>query len=79
MERRIIGGHEPPDHRCVGPGVPPHVARVGDRSWSTTTRLHGCVIAVLAGSVVQSSHTLVYSVNAHGSHAPFMKVPGKHL
>jgi threonine dehydrogenase-like Zn-dependent dehydrogenase len=81
-ERRFIGGHEP----CgvvveVGPGVPEHTAKPGDRVM--VHHYHGCTTCVHCRTgwpqLCRPSTRTTYSANAHGAHAPYMKVPASTL
>ena len=76
LERRMIGGHEPCGIvAAVGAGVAPHVARVGDRVM--VHHYHGCAICRHCRTgwpqLCAPGSRVVYSVHAHGAHAPFMK------
>ncbi len=78
----IIAGHEPAGTVvAVGPGVSPAMAREGARMM--IHHYHGCTICnecrtgwpqMCTGGVMH-----LYGRNAHGSHAPFMKVPADTL
>ncbi|MEX3855959.1 zinc-binding dehydrogenase [Paraburkholderia sp. BR10923] len=82
LERRFIGGHEP----CgvvveVGPGVPKHVAKPGDRVM--VHHYHGCTTCAHCRTgwpqLCRPATRTTYSANAHGAHAPYMKVPASTL
>lgn len=82
MESRFIGGHEPAGVVvAVGPGVPRHVAKPGDRVM--VHHYHGCSTCPhcrtgwpqLCAPVTRTT----YSANAHGAHAPYMKVAASTL
>jgi threonine dehydrogenase-like Zn-dependent dehydrogenase len=76
LERRMIGGHEPGGIvAAVGAGVPAHVAKVGDRTM--VHHYHGCATCRHCRTgwpqLCAPGKRVVYSVHAHGGHAPFMK------
>ena len=76
-ERRFIGGHEPAGIvAAVGPGVPHHVARPGDRVM--VHHYHGCATCRQCRTgwpqLCKPATRVVYSGNAHGAHAPYLKV-----
>ena len=82
MDRYFIGGHEP----CgvvvaVGAGVPRHAAKIGDRVM--VHHYHGCTTCEHCRTgwpqLCKPSNRTVYTVNAHGAHAPYMKVPASTL
>ena len=78
MQRRIIGGHEPCGVvAAVGPGVPASAAKVGDRMM--VHHYHGCTTCMHCRTgwpqLCRPATRIVYSVHAHGGHAPYMKVP----
>ena len=82
IERRIIGGHEPAGVVvAVGAGVAAHVARIGDRVM--VHHYHGCSVCRHCRSgwpqLCLPQTRTVYSFNAHGAHAPYMKVPASTL
>lgn len=82
IERRMIGGHEPSGIvAAVGPGVPAHVAQVGDRVM--VHHYHGCTVCAHCRKgwpqLCEPATRIVYSVQAHGAHAPYMKVPASAL
>jgi len=79
---RVIGGHEP----CgvvveVGSAVAPHEAKVGDRAMVHHYR--GCTVCDLCRAgwpqMCTEQTPLIYGGNAHGAHAPFLKVPARTL
>jgi threonine dehydrogenase-like Zn-dependent dehydrogenase len=75
--KRFIGGHEPAGIVAdVGPGVPPHVAKPGDRIM--VHHYHGCSVCSHCRTgwpqLCNPSTRTTYSGNAHGAHAPYMKV-----
>jgi len=77
LEARMIAGHEPSGIvAAVGPGVPPHVARVGDRVM--VHHYHGCTVCRHCRTgwpqLCEPVTRTTYSANAHGAHAPHMKV-----
>lgn len=74
---RHIGGHEPAGVvAAVGPDVPAHVTRAGDRVM--VHHYHGCSMCEHCRSgwpqLCRPSTRTTYSLNAHGAHAPYMKV-----
>jgi threonine dehydrogenase-like Zn-dependent dehydrogenase len=76
MQRRVIGGHEPCGIvAAVGAGVPAHVARIGDRVM--VHHYHGCTTCAHCRTgwpqLCAPATRVVYSVHAHGGHAPYMK------
>jgi len=76
LSARMIGGHEPCGIvAAVGAGVPAHVARVGDRVM--VHHYHGCAICRHCRTgwpqLCRPGQRVVYSVHAHGGHAPYMK------
>ena len=82
IERRFIGGHEP----CgvvveVGAGVPEQVAKPGDRVM--VHHYHGCMTCAHCRTgwpqLCHPDTRTTYSANAHGAHAPYMKVPASTL
>jgi threonine dehydrogenase-like Zn-dependent dehydrogenase len=82
MDRRVIGGHEPAGVVvAVGPGVPDHAARNGDRVM--VHHYHGCSVCAHCRTgwpqLCRPSTRTTYSANAHGAHAPYMKVPASTL
>lgn len=81
-ERRVIGGHEPAGIvAAVGPDVPARVARVGDRVM--VHHYHGCSVCRHCRGgwpqLCRPADRVVYSGNAHGAHAPYLKVPATTL
>lgn len=81
-EKRYIGGHEPCGIvAAVGAGVPAHVARVGDRVM--VHHYHGCSVCPHCRTgwpqLCAPASRVVYSSNAHGAHAPYMRVPASTL
>jgi len=79
---RVIGGHEP----CgvvvaVGSGVADHEARVGDRVM--VHHYWGCTVCDFCRSgwaqMCSEQTPLIYGGNAHGAHAPYLKVPARTL
>lgn len=81
-ERLFIGGHEPCGVvAAVGPGVAPHVAKPGDRVM--VHHYHGCSVCAHCRTgwpqLCKPATRTVYTVNAHGAHAPYMKVPATTL
>jgi D-arabinose 1-dehydrogenase-like Zn-dependent alcohol dehydrogenase len=75
LARRTIGGHEPRGIvAAVGAGVPAHGAKVGDRV--TVLRYHGCRTCRHCRTgwpqLCAPATRVVYSVHAHGGHAPYM-------
>lgn len=81
-DKRLIGGHEPCGIvAAVGSGVPAHVAKPGDRVM--VHHYHGCTYCTQCRSgwpqLCHPTTRTVYSFNAHGSHAPYMKVPASTL
>ena len=82
METRVIGGHEPAGIVvAVGPGVPRHVARAGDRVM--VHHYHGCTVCRHCRTgwpqLCEPTTRTTYSANAHGAHAPYMKVSSETL
>ncbi|RZL88136.1 MAG: iditol 2-dehydrogenase [Variovorax sp.] len=82
IESRFIGGHEPAGVVvAVGPGVPRHVAKEGDRVM--VHHYHGCSVCAHCRTgwpqLCQPATRKVYSMNAHGAHAPYMTVPASTL
>jgi len=78
----IIAGHEPAGIVvALGPGVPPAMAREGMRVM--IHHYHGCTVCndCRAGWPQMCTEGVMhlYGRNAHGSHAPFMKVPADTL
>ena len=76
-EARMIGGHEPSGIvLAVGPGVPRHVAKLGDRVM--VHHYHGCTVCRHCRTgwpqLCEPVTRTTYSANAHGAHAPYMKV-----
>lgn len=76
MSARMIGGHEPCGVvEAVGAGVPSRVARVGDRVM--VHHYHGCATCRHCRTgwpqLCRPGQRVVYSVHAHGGHAPYMK------
>ena len=76
-DRRMIGGHEPCGIvAAVGPGVPSNVAKVGDRIM--VHHYHGCTTCRHCRTgwpqLCEPVTRITYSSNAHGAHAPYMKV-----
>ncbi|RUW78900.1 MULTISPECIES: zinc-binding dehydrogenase [unclassified Mesorhizobium] len=76
-ESRVIGGHEPSGIvAAVGRGVPRHVALVGDRVM--VHHYHGCTVCRHCRTgwpqLCEPITRTTYSANAHGAHAPYMKV-----
>ncbi len=74
---RMIAGHEPSGTiAAVGPNVPAHVARVGDRVM--VHHYHGCTVCDHCRTgwpqLCEPVTRTTYSANAHGAHAPFMRV-----
>jgi threonine dehydrogenase-like Zn-dependent dehydrogenase len=79
---RFIAGHEPAGVVvAVGPGVPRHVAKQGDRVM--VNHYEGCGVCAHCRTawpqLCKPETRKVYSVNAHGAHAPYMKVPASTL
>ena len=73
---RYIGGHEPSGIvAAVGPGVPAHVAKRGDRVM--VHHYHGCGVCSHCRTgwpqLCRPATRVTYSGNAHGAHAPYMK------
>ena len=82
LESRVIGGHEPSGIvAAVGPGVPKHVAKPGDRVM--VHHYHGCTVCRHCRTgwpqLCEPVTRTTYSANAHGAHAPFMKVAASTL
>jgi threonine dehydrogenase-like Zn-dependent dehydrogenase len=82
LSKRFIGGHEPAGIvAAVGGGVPAHVARRGDRVM--VHHYHGCTVCAHCRTgwpqLCNPATRTTYSGNAHGAHAPFMKVPAATL
>lgn len=82
LERRMIGGHEPCGVvAAVGAGVAPHVAKAGDRVM--VHHYHGCSVCAHCRTgwpqLCAPGKRVVYSVHAHGAHAPYMRVPASTL
>ncbi|MES3000346.1 MAG: zinc-binding dehydrogenase [Pseudomonadota bacterium] len=78
----IIAGHEPCGVvAAIGPGVSPEEARIGARVM--VHHYWGCSVCdhCRSGWAQMCSHSLprVYGVNAHGGHAPYLKVPARTL
>ncbi len=78
----IIAGHEPCGVvAAVGPGVPASEARLGDRVM--VHHYWGCGGCDQCRSgwaqLCTEQRPLIYGSNAHGSHAPYMKVPARTL
>lgn len=82
LQERFIAGHEP----CgvvvaVGAGVLPHVAKVGDRVM--VHHYHGCTTCAHCRTgwpqLCRPATRTTYSANAHGAHAPYMKVAASTL
>lgn len=74
---RVIAGHEPSGIVvAVGPGVPPHVAAVGRRVM--VHHYHGCTVCRHCRTgwpqLCEPATRTTYSADAHGAHAPYMKV-----
>jgi threonine dehydrogenase-like Zn-dependent dehydrogenase len=81
-KKRIIGGHEPAGVvAAVGPGVAAQVARIGDRVM--VHHYHGCTVCRQCRTgwpqLCAPATRVTYSANAHGAHAPFMKIPAATL
>jgi threonine dehydrogenase-like Zn-dependent dehydrogenase len=81
-DKLIIAGHEPCGIvAAVGAGVPAHVARIGDRVM--VHHYSGCTICRHCRTgwpqLCDPITRITYSANAHGAHAPFMKVPASTL
>jgi len=77
LAARFIGGHEPAGIvAAVGPGVPCHVAKQGDRVM--VHHYHGCSVCEHCRTgwpqLCRPSTRTTYSANAHGAHAPYIKV-----
>ena len=77
LENRMIAGHEPSGVVvAVGPGVAPHVAKRGDRVM--VHHYHGCTTCRHCRTgwpqLCEPATRITYSANAHGAHAPYMKV-----
>jgi threonine dehydrogenase-like Zn-dependent dehydrogenase len=75
---RFIGGHEPAGVlAALGDGVPAEVGSVGDRVM--VFHYSGCGVCGQCRSgwsqMCTTSPGLVYGTDAHGAHAPYMKVP----
>jgi threonine dehydrogenase-like Zn-dependent dehydrogenase len=82
LDRRVIAGHEPCGIvAAVGLGVSPDVARVGNRVM--VNHYHGCTTCAHCRTgwpqLCKPATRIVYCVNAHGAHAPYMKVPASTL
>ena len=82
LSKRFIGGHEPAGVVvAVGAGVPAHVARQGDRVM--VHHYHGCSVCSHCRTgwpqLCRPATRVTYSGNAHGAHAPYMKVPASTL
>ena len=82
LERRLVGGHEPAGVvAAVGPGVPRHVAKSGDRVM--VHHYHGCSVCRHCRTgwpqLCKPATRVTYSGNAHGAHAPYMLVPASTL
>src|SRR5262245_24639264 len=78
----IIRGHEPCGVvAAVGPGVPEKEARIGDRVM--VHHYWGCTVCQQCRSgwsqLCENQTPKVYGINAHGGHAPYMKVPARTL
>ena len=79
---RHIGGHEPAGIIAdVGLGVPSHVAKRGDRVM--VHHYHGCGVCSHCRTgwpqLCRPGTRTTYSGNAHGAHAPYMKVAASTL
>ncbi|WP_040328771.1 zinc-binding dehydrogenase [Acidovorax delafieldii] len=79
---RFIGGHEPAGIVvAVGPGVPTHVAKEGDRVM--VHHYHGCTVCAHCRTgwpqLCRPAMRKVSSVNVHGAHAPYMTTPASTL
>ncbi|TIT82785.1 MAG: iditol 2-dehydrogenase, partial [Mesorhizobium sp.] len=77
LESRIVGGHEPSGIvAAIGLGVPPPVAKVGDRVM--IHHYHGCTVCRHCRTgwpqLCEPVTRTTYSANAHGAHASYMKV-----
>ncbi|WP_061934703.1 zinc-binding dehydrogenase [Aureimonas sp. AU22] len=77
VQARMIAGHEPAGIvAAVGPGVLAHVAKVGDRVM--VHHYHGCTVCDHCRTgwpqLCEPVTRTTYSANAHGAHAPYMKV-----
>jgi threonine dehydrogenase-like Zn-dependent dehydrogenase len=77
LESRMIVGHEPSGIvAAIGPGVPRHVAKPGDRVM--VHHYHGCTVCRHCRTgwpqLCEPVTRTTYSANAHGAHAPYMKV-----
>jgi threonine dehydrogenase-like Zn-dependent dehydrogenase len=73
---RFIAGHEPSGIvAAIGPGVPPHVARLGDRV--TAHHYLGCQTCEQCRTgwpqLCSPVYRRVCSTSMHGGHAPYMK------
>lgn len=82
LERRMIGGHEPCGIvAAIGPGVPPGTLKVGDRVM--VHHYHGCATCHHCRTgwpqLCKPATRVVYSVHAHGCHAPYMLVRAETL
>ena len=78
----LIGGHEPCGVvAAVGPGVPPALARVGDRVMVHHYAGCGACNPCRSGwpQMCDCGAIHVYGNNDHGSHAPYLKVPAATL
>jgi D-arabinose 1-dehydrogenase-like Zn-dependent alcohol dehydrogenase len=78
----IIRGHEPCGVvAAVGAGVSEKEARVGDRVM--VHHYWGCTVCPQCRSgwsqLCENQTPQVYGINAHGGHAPYMKVPARTL
>jgi threonine dehydrogenase-like Zn-dependent dehydrogenase len=74
----IIAGHEPCGIiAAVGPGTDPRQAKVGDRVM--VYHYTGCGVcehcSVGWAHLCREQPIVIYGVNGHGSHAPYMKMP----
>lgn len=77
LDRRIIAGHEPSGVvAAVGPGVSREVAKPGDRVM--VHHYHGCSVCRHCRTgwpqLCRPATRTTYSANAHGAHAPYIKV-----
>ena len=75
QERRMIGGHEPCGIvAAIGAGVPPEVAKVGDRFMCH--HYEGCTTCQHCRTgwpqLCKPATRTRFSVEAHGAHAPYM-------
>ena len=77
LQTLMIAGHEPSGVvAAVGSSIPRHVAKPGDRVM--VQHYHGCTICRHCRSgwpqLCEPVTRTTYSANAHGAHAPYMKV-----